>query len=174
MHSIAVTGPRANEVLIDIYGGQYPYAVTPLEGIKKKVGPATTARYTATNEDDAAVTAAKNSDIALGVVGNHPICGAKLSGEIFNPDTSTKPCADPSEGREHRDRESIELSQERLIQQVYAANRKTIVMLVSSFPYAIQWTEQNVPAILHIVHASQEEGNALADVLFGDYTPAGV
>src|SRR5262249_39919525 len=48
-----------------------------------------------------------------------------------------------------------------------------IVVLVSSFPYAINWTQENVPAIVHITHNSQEEGNALADVLFGDYNPAG-
>ncbi len=170
LKSIAVIGPRANEVLIDIYGGQYPYAVTPLEGIRKKAGSAIAVRYAATNEKDAAVKAAKDSDVAVVVVGNHPICGSKLSVAIFNPDTSTKPYADPSEGR---DRESIALSQEELIQKVYAANRKTVVVLVSSFPYAIPWTKQNVPALLHMAHASQEEGNALADVLFGDYTPAG-
>jgi beta-glucosidase len=55
-----------------------------------------------------------------------------------------------------------------LIRRVKAANAKTIVVLVSSFPYAINWVQQNVPAILHMAHSSQEEGNALADVLFGD------
>jgi beta-glucosidase len=173
IRSLAIVGPRANDVLIDIYGGQYPYAVTPLEGIRSKVGPAVTVRYAATNEKEAAVKAAQDSDVAVVVVGNHPICGSKLSVALFNPDTSTKPCADPSEGREGRDRESITLSQEELIREVYAANRKTVVVLVSSFPYAIVWTQQNVPAILQMAHASQEEGTALADVLFGDYTPAG-
>ena len=56
---------------------------------------------------------------------------------------------------------------------MYAANAKTVVVLVSSFPYAINWTAQNVPAILHIAHAAQEQGTAIADVLFGDYNPAG-
>jgi len=56
---------------------------------------------------------------------------------------------------------------------VLAANSKTIVVLKSSFPYAINWTQENIPAIVHMAHSSQEEGNALADVLFGDYNPAG-
>lgn len=47
------------------------------------------------------------------------------------------------------------------------------IVLVSSFPYAINWTDQNVPAIMHIAHAAQEQGTAIADVLFGDYNPAG-
>jgi len=173
LKSIAVIGPRANDVLIDIYGGQYPYFVTPLEGIRRKLRPETILRHVDNNDTDAEVQAAKDSDLSIVVVGNHPICGSKLSIEIFNRDTSSKPCADMSEGREGRDRESINLPQEELIQKVYAANPKTIVVLVSSFPYAIEWTQRNVPAILHIAHASQEEGNAIADVLFGDYTPGG-
>ena len=48
-----------------------------------------------------------------------------------------------------------------------------MVVLVSSFPYAINWTQEHIPAILHLAHSSQEEGNGLADVLFGDYNPAG-
>jgi len=45
--------------------------------------------------------------------------------------------------------------------------------LISSFPYSINWTQENIPAIIHMTHASQELGNALADVLFGDYNPGG-
>lgn len=41
------------------------------------------------------------------------------------------------------------------------------------FPYAIDWTQDNVPAIVHMTQCSQELGNALADVVFGDYNPAG-
>ncbi|MGB7760203.1 MAG: glycoside hydrolase family 3 C-terminal domain-containing protein [Bryobacteraceae bacterium] len=171
--SIAVIGPHANEVLIDLYGGRLPYAVTPLQGIKDKVTPGTAVNYAANNENDAAVKAAKSSDVAVVVVGNHPTCNPVNLGAIWNLDASSKPCADPGEGREGRDRESIDLSQEELVKQVYAANPKTIVVLVSSFPYAINWTQAHVPAILHMTHAAQEQGAALADVLFGDYNPAG-
>jgi beta-glucosidase len=173
IRSIAVVGPRAGEVSIDMYGGRPPYAITPLQGIREKVAPGTTVNYAADNADGAAVKAASSSDVAVIVVGNHPICGATNIMAIFNLDVSSKPCADPGEGREGRDRESIDLSQEELIKQVYAANRKTVVVLVSSFPYAINWTQQNVPAILHTAHAAQEQGTAIADVLFGDYNPAG-
>jgi beta-glucosidase len=48
-----------------------------------------------------------------------------------------------------------------------------VVVLISSFPYAIKGTQEHAPAILHLAHNSQEEGNALADVLFGDFNPAG-
>jgi beta-glucosidase len=79
----------------------------------------------------------------------------------------------PSEGREAVDRQTITLEQEELIKAVFAANPKTIVVLKSSFPYAINWTQENVPAILHMALNSQEEGRALASVLVGDYNPAG-
>jgi len=59
------------------------------------------------------------------------------------------------------------------VKQVYAVNPQTVVVLIASFPFAIQWTEDHVPAILHMAHNSQEEGNALADALFGDYNPGG-
>jgi beta-glucosidase len=119
------------------------------------------------------VKAAKASDVAVVVVGNHPTCGDTDLAKMFNADVSSKPCKDLGEGREGRDRESLTLSQEELVKQVYAANPKTVVVLVSSFPYAIDWSQQNVPAILHMTHAAQEQGTALADVLFGDYNPGG-
>ena len=44
---------------------------------------------------------------------------------------------------------------------------------MSSFPYTINWSKENIPAILHITQSSQELGNGLADVLFGKVSPAG-
>jgi beta-glucosidase len=116
------------------------------------------------NDGDAAVKAARESDVAIVCVGNHPNGGF---------DTQWARVSVPSEGREAVDRQSITLEQEELIKEVFAANPKTIVVLISSFPYAINWTQENVPAILHIALNSQEEGRALATVLFGDYNPAG-
>jgi beta-glucosidase len=61
--------------------------------------------------------------------------------------------------------------QEDLVKQPYAVNPHTVVVLISNFPFAIQGTQEHIPAILHTAHNSQEEGNALADALFGDYNP---
>ncbi len=161
--SIAVIGPRANEVLLDWYSGQPPYAVTPLEGIKNKVGADVTVNFATNNDDGEAVKFAAASDVVIVCVGNHP------NGDV----TNWAKVALPSYGREAVDRQSITLEDEALIKQVYAANHKTVVVLVSSFPYAINWTQKHVPAIVHITHSSEELGSALADVLFGDYNPAG-
>jgi beta-glucosidase len=175
--SIAVIGPLADSIHWDWYGGTPPYAVTPLQGIKDEVGPAVKVTYAADEIGNAAVNAAKSSDVAVVVVGNDPTCGPDMAHDWFSTAAEgggvTLPCTVPSDGREGRDRESIDLAQEQLVKQVYAVNPKTVVILVSSFPIAINWTQANVPAILHMAHASQDEGTALAKVLFGDYNPGG-
>ncbi len=170
--SVAVVGPRASKVLFDFYSGTTPHAISVLKGIQDKAGAIT---VNTADDTEAAVRAAKSSDVAIVVVGNDPMCGADNPGGTFNPDASTKPCGDLGEGREGRDREKLDLpaAQEDLIRQVYAANPKTVVVLISSFPFAINWAQQNVPAILHITHAAQDQGSAVADVLFGDYNPSG-
>jgi len=161
--SIAVIGPRANDVYLDWYSGTPPYRVTPLEGLKN-AGPGVQFKYAANNDDGAAVKLAHESEVAIVCVGNHPN-GAN--------DTNWARVSVPSEGREAVDRQSITLEQEELIKQVYEANPNTIVVLISSFPYAINWTQQNVPAVVHLTQNSQELGNALGDVIFGDDNPAG-
>lgn len=161
--SIAMIGPRADQVVFDWYSSQAPYAVTPLAGVKNKVGARVKVQFALGDDVAAAVNLARSSDVAIVCVGNNP-----------NLDNGWKKISDESEGREDLDRKIITLgAQEELIKQVLVANPKTIVVLKSSFPYAISWTRENVPAILHMAHSSQEEGNALADVLFGDYNPGG-
>ena len=164
LKSIAVIGPRANEVLLDWYSGTPPYSISPLDGIKNAVGESVKVSYAANNDGGAAAKLARQSDVAIVVVGNHPNGGF---------DTVWAKVSVPSEGREAVDRQSITLEQEELIKAVLLANPKTIVVLKSSFPYAINWTQENVPAIVHMALNSQEEGRALASVLFGDYNPAG-
>ncbi len=170
LESVAVIGPRADSVYWDWYGGTPPYAVTPLQGIRAALGSGVKVIHVADGE--AAVKAAASADVAIVVVGNHPTCGPNMASE-WTRDGNTKPCADPGEGREGRDRETLALSQEDLVRKVQAANPRTVMVLVSSFPYAIAWSQQHVPAILHMAHSSQDEGWALAQVLFGDENPGG-
>jgi beta-glucosidase len=164
LKSIAVVGQRSNDVAWDWYSGAFPYTITPLDGIKKKVGDGVKVNFALNNDNNAAVEAAKASDVAIVVIGNHPTC-----------DAGWAKCEPLSDGKESIDRRSIELqpAQEQLLKDVFAANPRTIVVLKASFPFAINWAQQNVPAIVHMAHNSQEEGSALADVLFGDYNPSG-
>jgi beta-glucosidase len=162
LKTIAVIGSNANDVFLDWYSGTPPYVISALEGIKNKVGKNTEILFTKNNTDGKAVEYAKKADVVIVLVGNHPTCDAGWAN-----------CPKPSNGKESVDRQSLTLEEEDLIKLVYQSNPNTIVGLISSFPYAINWTQQNVPAIVHMTHNSQELGNALADVLFGDYNPAG-
>jgi beta-glucosidase len=162
LKSIAVIGPWADQVLLDWYSGTPPYAVSSLEGIREAVGKGTKVLFNdGSNLTQAAALAAK-ADVAIVVVGNHPVCNAGWN-----------VCPTPSNGKEAMDRKTIVLEQEELVKKVFAANPHTVEVLRASFPYAIVWSQQNLPAIVHITHNSQEEGHGLADVLFGDYSPAG-
>lgn len=162
LKTVAVIGLRADEVLLDWYSGTPPYVVTPLQGIKNKLGSNVEILYAKNNADGKAATIAKKADVVIVIVGNHPVCNAGWND-----------CPVPSEGKESVDRQSFTLEQEDLIKIAYQANPNTVVALISSFPYAINWTQENVPAIVHMTQNSQETGTALADVLFGDYNPAG-
>lgn len=162
LKSVAVIGPYADIVALDWYSGTPGYSVSALDGIKNKLGGNVQISFAHDNTDDAAVKIARTADVAIVVVGNHPTCNAGWA-----------KCPLPSDGKEAIDRKSITLEQEELVKQVYAVNPHTVVVLISSFPFAIQWTQEHVPAILHMAHNSQEEGNALADALFGDYNPGG-
>jgi beta-glucosidase len=162
LKSIAVIGPWADQVLLDWYSGTPPYAVSTLEGIRDAAGKGVKVLFSDGSDPAQAAALAKKADVAIVVVGNHPECNA-----------GWEQCPTPSNGKEAVDRKTIVLEQEALVKQVFAANPKTIEVLRASFPYAIVWSQQNLPAIVHITHNSEEEGHGLADVLFGDYSPAG-
>ena len=164
LHSIAVLGSRSDQVFSDWYSGSSGYAVSPLQGIINKVPTGTIINHTTNN--DLAISLARSAEIAIVCVGNNPVGGENKG---------WKQVSVPSEGREAVDREQIDLdsAQENLVERVMAVNPHTIVVLISSFPYSINWINEHVPAIVHLSHNSQELGNALADVLFGDVDPGG-
>ena len=161
--SIAVIGPRANEVLLDWYSGTPPYAVSILQGIRNAVGNNVKVFFEASNGMDKATIAARKADVAIVCVGNHP----------YGTDARWMVSPVPSDGREAVDRKAITLEQEDLVKLVTQANPNTVMVLVSNFPFAINWSQENVPAILHVTNNSQELGNGLADVIFGNVNPAG-
>ena len=164
LKSIAIIGGLADTVAKDWYGGTAPYKITGRQGITSMVGTGVTITYAANNTNSAAANAAKAADVAIVFVGSSPVCGAGWS-----------VCPIPSEGKESVDRQTIvmESTDETLIRQVYAANPKTIVVLMCSYPYVMTYVADTIPAVVHITHCSQELGNALANVLFGVYNPAG-
>jgi beta-glucosidase len=107
-------------------------------------------------KDDAmfqeAVDAAKDADVVI------MVCGV-------NEDVN----------REGHDRETIELTgaQPDLIQAVYAVNPKTVLVLSSNNSVAINWEQENLPAILCAICAGQAQGTAIAEAIFGEHNPGG-
>jgi len=99
-----------------------------------------------------AIKVAKKSDVAIVVVGTN------LGIE-----------------RESRDRANLDLPgfQKDLIKKISRANPKTAVVLINGSPLAINWTKEKVPAIIEVWFPGEEGGNAIADVLFGNYNPGG-
>jgi beta-glucosidase len=159
---IAVIGPLADKVALDWYSGTPPFAITPLAGIRARAGKSAEVTYSDGSDYAAAAELAGKADVAVVIIGNHPTC-----------DAGWAKCPLPSDGKEAIDRKSLTLEQEQLAKAVLAANPKTIVVLQASFPFTTNWTQENVPAILEMTHNSEEQGDGLADVLFGDYNPAG-
>jgi beta-glucosidase len=161
--SVAVIGPSANKVISDWYSGNPPYKISILQGIRNAVGNNVIVRYANSNKADSAVIAAKECDVAIVCIGNHPLSYGLGWGQNFVS----------SDGREDVDRQAINIEQEDLVRLVMAANPRTVLVIVSSFPYAVNWSKEHVPAILHVTQSSQELGNAMADVIFGIMSPSG-
>lgn len=169
---IAVIGNRAEEVLKDWYGALPAYRVSPLDGIKNAVeGEDVEVRFQRWDSDGSAQEVAKWADVCIVCVGNHPATSPDWGASSIQAPWAYGTVA--GDGREALDRRSIQLETEDLIKVVWQANHNTVVALISSFPFAINWTNENVPAIVHMTQCSQELGNALADVIFGKYNPAG-
>ncbi|HEX7301873.1 glycoside hydrolase family 3 C-terminal domain-containing protein [Lentzea sp.] len=78
-------------------------------------------------------------------------------------------------GRETQDRDTLDLppAQTELVRAVRRANPRTVLVVVSSYPYALVEEDEHVPSILWSSHGGQELGRALAEVLFGEVSPSG-
>lgn len=78
-------------------------------------------------------------------------------------------------GRETQDRTTLALppAQDRLVRAACQAHHRVVLLVMSSYPYAVTWAQGNVPAIAWTCHAGQETGRAVADVLLGEASPSG-
>ncbi len=161
--SVAVVGPLANDER-DPLGpwatvGRPEDVVTVLRGIKDKL-PSTTIRYakgcsiTGTSPEDFsdALRIARESDVVIAVVGE----AETMSGEAAS-----------------RSDLGLPGNQEELVEKLHAVGKPLIVVLMNGRPLAIPWIAENVPAIVETWFLGVEAGNAIADVLVGDYNPSG-
>lgn len=63
--------------------------------------------------------------------------------------------------------------QEQFVREIYKANPKTVLILVAGSQMAIRWEQDHVPAIINAWYPGEQGGTAIAEILFGDYNPAG-
>jgi len=174
LKSIAVIGPDADN-RVNQLGDYSPsvvlqHVVTVLEGIKGKVSPATSVVYAkgcgVVGDDRSgfaeAVQAAKHADAAVVVVGEQ--FGGHDEAKGFQP----------TDG-EGYDVATLDLTgaQEDLIKAVAATGTPTVVVLINGRPLSVRWAAAHVPAIVEAWEPGERGGEAVADVLFGDYNPSG-
>ena len=146
-------------------------AVSLLEGLKNYTGNTITyakgadvitentsfAKEVKINEDDTsgfaeAVALAKSSDVVIMALGEHGM-----------------------QSGEGRSRANLGLPgvQQQLLEAVYKVNKNIVLVLHNGRPLAIDWADQNIPSILEVWQLGSQSGNAIAQVLFGDYNPSG-
>jgi len=169
--TIAVIGPNADDkpMLLGNYEGAPADSITPLRGIREAV-PHTRVLYARgsdwTGASDSllaeAERAAQQADVVVLCLG----LTSRLEGEEMPVQV---------EGFRGGDRTSLDLpaAQEQLLERMVAAGKPVVLVLMSGSAVAINWADEHVPAIVEAWYGGQAAGSALADVLFGDYNPAG-
>lgn len=189
IRNIAVIGPNADNIynqLGDYTAPQDDKAiVTVLEGIKAKVSTSTVVSYvkgcsirdTANLQFEQAVNAANQADAVVVVLGGSSARDFKteyLSTGAASVKASEVSISDMESG-EGYDRSTLDLmgKQLELLQAIAKTGKPLVLVMVEGRPLNLNWPSEHVPAILNAWYPGQEGGNAIADVIFGDYNPAG-
>ncbi|MFZ4620245.1 MAG: glycoside hydrolase family 3 N-terminal domain-containing protein [Bacteroidota bacterium] len=144
---------------IELPGGDSSFIVSQWNGLKNKVGKNTTLLYAkgcdieGTNKDGfaEAVRTAQQSDVVILSIGER----RDMSGEAKS-----------------RSDISIPGVQEELLKELLATGKPVVVLINAGRPLVFNYTADHAPAILYTWWLGSEAGNAIADVLFGDYTPS--
>lgn len=184
--TIAVIGPNADNMyneLGDYTAPQYSDdIVTVLEGIRNRANPGTKIVYAKgcsirdTHDADfkSAIDAAKSADVTILVVGGSSARDFKTSYESTGAAVVNDHISDMDSG-EGYDRVSIELSglQEDLIKEIAKLHKQLIIIYIEGRPLFKNIAEEVADALLTAFYPGEQGGNAIADVLFGNYNPAG-
>jgi beta-glucosidase len=177
--TVAVIGPNSDQsfVLLGNYNGTPSDPVTPLRGIREKLSGFSEVLYAqgcnwasgvpGQEKTDAELKAealdiAKKSDVVIMCMGITP----RLEGEEMKVNV---------EGFRGGDRVRIDLPsvQQALIKDIYATGKPVVMVLLNGSALAINWEKDNIPAIIESWYGGQAAGQAIADVIFGDYNPGG-
>lgn len=147
---IAIIGPYAANAMTGGGGSSHVvplYTVDPVAGIQQRAGPRVKVDYADGKDIAQALSLARSADVAIVMVGDRE-----------------------TEGRDHT--LTLAGNQDQLVEAVAAANPHTIVVLKTGSVVLMPWVDR-VPAILEAWYPGEEDGNAVAAVLFGDVNPSG-
>jgi beta-glucosidase len=175
VRSLAVIGPNADQVQFGDYSPSKSNAdgVTVLQGLRNLVGDQVTIRYAKgcslvgleTDGFAEAVEAARQSDVAVVVIGDTSMI---LSGVGWG-DPTVPAFGTVGEGFDVSDPVPPGVQGE-LVKAIWETGTPTIVVLLNGRPYCIPWMKAHVPAILEAFYPGEQQGNAIAGVLFGEVT----
>ncbi len=183
---VAVVGPNADNIynMLGDYTAPQPdgKVVTVYDGIKALLGEANCiyAKGCAvrdTNDCDipAAIAAARQADVVIAVVGGSSARDFKTSYEDTGAASSEQQFVSDMECGEGFDRATLDLlgRQMELLEALKKTGKPLVVVYIEGRPLNKNWADKNANALLTAYYPGEQGGNAIADVLFGDYNPAG-
>ena len=183
---VAVIGPNADNMYNQLGDYTAPQErsniITMLDGIKAKIGESNViyakgcaVRDNAVTGIPAAVFAAMRADVTVVVVGGSSARDFKTKYIDTGAAVVDDKTVSDMEAGEGFDRASLDLmgQQNALLRALKATGKPLVVVHIEGRPLDKNWQKENADALLTLWYPGQEGGNALADVLFGDYNPAG-
>ena len=186
---LAVIGPNADNVYNQLGDYTAPQAdgkvKTVLDGVRALVAKGTQVSYVKgcairdTTESDiaAAVAAANQAEVVVLVLGGSSARDFKTSYEATGAASvnSEAQVLSDMESGEGFDRVSLDLmgDQMKLLKALHATGKPIVLVTIKGRPLNLNWADAHIPAIVDAWYPGQEGGLAIADVLFGDYNPAG-
>jgi beta-glucosidase len=179
--SVAVIGPYADEVpvLLGNYNGTPSHPVTILKGIINRAGK-TKVTYAVGVEapeklakdslkrlqqvqlENEAIALAKKAEVIVFVGG--------ISADLEGEEMPVKVDGFKGGDRTHLD---MPQSQQQLLEKLHALGKPVVLVLTNGSALSVNWAQEHIQAIVECWYPGEEGGNAVADVLFGDYNPAG-
>ncbi|MFZ1451652.1 MAG: glycoside hydrolase family 3 C-terminal domain-containing protein [Ferruginibacter sp.] len=173
---VAVMGPNANDAEISLgnYNGEPAHVTTVLEGIKKVLGKnvqvkyqkgcniTDTIHYNRQKDFDPAIAAVRDADVIVFVGGISP----RLEGEALQVSI---------DGFNGGDKTNLDLPavQTALLKELKKTGKPIILVLMNGSALSINWENENMDGIIEAWYGGEAAGQAVANVLFGDYNPAG-